>query len=373
MNSIDQTVRADAATPVKPVETPPKPTEWRPPGATLATILLAAALAGGGMLAVLSAWRLPPFATAVVGTDNAYVRGRTTIVSPQVSGYIAEIPVHDYQSVAAGATLVRIDDRTYRQQVAAAQASLDLARANLENNKQTIAQRQLDIATAEAKIASADAQLVKATADKQRADELVRQGSMSQSQLDTATAALDTTKAAVREALANRDGAGQALKSAEVNNAALSALVESATAQLELARIDLGYTEVKAPEGGTLSDVGARTGQYVTNGTELMFLVPDAHWVIANLKEADTADVRPGQRAWFTVDALGGARFEGRVDRISPAAGSEFSVLRTDNAIGNFTKIPQRIPVKIVIDPGQPSIDRLRPGMSVEAYVDTDS
>jgi multidrug resistance efflux pump len=119
--------------------------------------------------------------------------------------------------------------------------------------------------------------------------------------------------------------------------------------------------------------VDVRVGQYVTNGSQLMFLVPSTRWVTANFKEAQTHAMRPGQSAWFAVDALGGTRLRGHVQRISPAAGSEFAVLKPDNATGNFTKVPQRIAVRISIDPDQPASARLRPGMSVEAHVDTAS
>ena len=349
------------------------PRQWKPKTSSLLTKAFAVLLLAAGMTAILVAWQLPPFSTSVVKTDNAYVRGRTTIISPQVTGYISEIAVRDYSAINRGDVVLRIDDRIYRAQVAAARADLDIAASNLANNQQAIAQRRLDIATAEAKISSADAQLVKADADFKRASQLADKGSGSISAEDAARAALGVAMASLREANAGRGSADQALKAAEVNKAALEADVESARARLQLAEINLGYTTVTAPETGKLSDVTARLGQYVTNGSQLTFLVPKARWVVANFKEAQSGAIRHGQRAWFFVDALAGYRFEGTVEDISPAAGSEFSVLRTDNAIGNFTKIPQRIAVRIKIDPEQSEIERLGPGMSVEAHVDTAS
>jgi multidrug resistance efflux pump len=130
---------------------------------------------------------------------------------------------------------------------------------------------------------------------------------------------------------------------------------------------------VRAPESGRLSEVGVRVGQYVTAGSQLMFLVPPETWVIANYKEAQTARMAVGQPASFTVDGLANARLTGHVERLSPAAGSEFAVLKADNATGNFTKVPQRIAVRIKIDPGQPLAARLRPGMSVQTRIDTSS
>ncbi|MGA1830644.1 HlyD family secretion protein [Rhizobium wenxiniae] len=361
------------ATPRAADETPPQQQLWQPKISSLLTRVFAIALVGVGMAAILAAWQLPPFSTRVVKTDNAYVRGRTTVISPQVTGYIREISVKDYAAIKQGDVLLHIDDRVYRAQVAAAQADLDIASSNLANNKQAIAQRKLDITTAEAKIASANAQLVKAEADFKRASQLVGQGSGSVSAEDATRASRGVAVAAVQEAAAGRGSAEQALRAASVNEKALEAEVESTRAKLQLAEINLGYTVVSAPEDGKLSDVSARQGQYVTNGSQLMFLVPKARWVIANFKEAQSAAIRPGQRAWFFVDALAGVRFDGTVEDISPAAGSEFSVLRTDNAIGNFTKIPQRIAVRIQIDENQPDIERLGPGMSVEAHVDTSS
>ena len=143
--------------------------------------------------------------------------------------------------------------------------------------------------------------------------------------------------------------------------------------QLRLAEIDLDNTIIRAPEDGQVGEVGVRLGQYVTNGVQLLSLVPPERWVIANFKEAQTRRVRPGQPAVLSVDALGGARFKGHVERLSPAAGSEFAVLKPDNATGNFVKVPQRLGVRIAIDPGEALAARLRPGMSVEARIDTRS
>ena len=140
---------------------------------------------------------------------------------------------------------------------------------------------------------------------------------------------------------------------------------------MRLAEIDLENTVIKAPEAGQVGEVGVRLGQYVTNGSQLLSLVPNERWVIANFKEGQTARMAPGQPARIAVDALGGAKLGGRVQRLSPASGSEFAVLKPDNATGNFVKTPQRIGVRIILDPDQPLAARLRPGMSVEARVDT--
>ncbi len=140
---------------------------------------------------------------------------------------------------------------------------------------------------------------------------------------------------------------------------------------MHLAEIDLGNTRIVAPQDGTLGEVSARLGQYVAAGTQLMALVPHQVWIIANFKETQLADMQVGQEVGFTVDALKRARLTGTIERFSPAAGSEFSVIRPDNATGNFVKIAQRVPVRIAVDPGQPLAARLSPGMSVVVSVDT--
>jgi multidrug resistance efflux pump len=156
-----------------------------------------------------------------------------------------------------------------------------------------------------------------------------------------------------------------------VARAGLKAGVEAAEAALRLAEIDVEHTVVKAPESGQLSEIGVRNGAYVAAGTQLMSLVPSDLWIIANYKEAQTARMRVGQPVSFRVDALAGATLVGRIEQSAPAAGTEFSVLRPDNATGNFVKVAQRIAVRIRVDAGQASAARLRPGMSVEVATDT--
>lgn len=220
-------------------------------------------------------------------------------------------------------------------------------------------------------MANAQAQLQRAQADMRRVTELVEAGSVSLRERDQTLAALRQAEAGVRQAVAQRTIAQEQVRTVAVGRGGLEAAVENARAALRLAEIDLANTIVRAPQAGQVSEVGVRLGQYVTAGTQLLFLVPANVWVVANLKEAQTARIVPGQRVTFRVDALGGAELTGRVQQLAPAAGSEFSVIRPDNATGNFVKVPQRIAVRIAIDPGQPLSRRLRPGMSVETRVDT--
>jgi multidrug resistance efflux pump len=328
-------------------------------------------LAVGGLLAVAKAWGLPPFSSNIQTTDNAYVRGTTTVISPQVSGYVTAVLVRDFDNVKAGQVLVQVDDRIYRQRVEQAKAQLEAQVATLSNSAQSARARAAGVQAQAAAIANARAQLVRAQADMRRVEDLVSDGSVSQRERDQTFAALGQAEAAVRQAEAARDIAQQDVRTVAVGRGVLEAGVEGAQASLRLAEIDLSNTAVRAPGAGRLSEIGVRQGQYVTAGTQLMFLVPAQVWVIANFREAQTARMAPGQPSSFTVDALANVRFTGRVEQMSPAAGSEFAVLKPDNATGNFTKVPQRIAVRITIGPNQPLAARLRPGMSVQARVDT--
>jgi multidrug resistance efflux pump len=301
------------------------------------------------------------------------VRGQVTTLSPQVSGYVVAVGVKDFQPVKAGDVLVRIDDRIYAQRVQQAQANLDAAKANLANSLQAGRSKAASVEGQRAQLESSRAQLARTQADMRRVDELVADGSVSLREQDQTRAALLQAQAAVSQSRAAVEISRQDVISTQVSRGNLQAAVESAQAALRLAEIDLSNTLIRAPQDGRLSDVGVRQGQYVSAGSQLLFLVPPQMWVTANYKERQTAHMAAGQRAVLSVDALNGARITGRIERISPASGSEFSVLKSDNATGNFVKAAQRIPVRIALDPEQPDVLRLRAGMSVEARVDTAS
>ena len=346
---------------------------WHPPKKTR---LKSAVLIAIGLVAislVLYAWKLPPFQSAVVSTDNAYVRGQTTVISPQVTGYVTRVYVQDFEDVAAGTLLVQIDPRIYQQKVEQAHAQVMAAESNLHNNQQSLTSSQSTVLARNASIANAEAVLKKAQADMARVQELVGLGSLSPREGDQARAALQQAQAAVAEARAQKAVAEQGVKSTHVGKQGLQAAVAQAEAQAQLAQIDLDNTTIKAPQNGRLSEIGVKPGQLVNAGTQLMYLVPSHVWVVANFKETQTANIRVGQNAKVRVDALGGAELTGKVERIAPAAGSEFSVIRPDNATGNFVKVAQRIAVRIQINPNQELAKRLSPGMSVEASVDTGS
>ncbi|MBB4837237.1 multidrug resistance efflux pump [Sphingomonas kyeonggiensis] len=370
---------ADGQEPAPPAtsegaDPPPAPAadarRWKPPKLSWLSIAIAAALILIGVTAVLMAWQAWPFGGRSQSTENAYVRGQVTIISPQVSGYLTSVPVQDFARVKAGDVLATIDDRIYAQRVDQAKANVASADAALANNPQQVASKTATLGSQQAAVASAQAQLAKAQADYARIDALAKDGFVTRRDRDAALATLRTAQSAVAQAQAARTVATQDIRSVDVSKSGLVASVDAAKAALRLAEIDLANTVIRAPVAGQLGEIGGRQGQYVTAGTQLMALVPETLWVTANFKEAQTAKIRPGAKASFKVDALGGARLTGVVEQLAPAAGSEFAVIRSDNATGNFVKIPQRIAVRIRIDPDQPLAGRLRPGMSVEAKVE---
>jgi multidrug resistance efflux pump len=359
------------AAPAPSLSAVPAPSGWRPVKSSLRVTIIVVFIVLLGVLSVLAAWRLPPFNSLVQRTDDAYIRGLTTVISPQVSGYVTRVFVQDYEEVSAGQRLFQIDDRIYHQRVEQAKAQLDAQQANLDNFTQSLASRKAVLESTVAGVANARAQLIRAQADQHRADELVHDGSISIREADQTRAALRQAEATLAQSAAGSSSASQDVRSVVVNQGGLRAGVEGARAALHAAEIDLEHTVVLAPDSGRLGDVGVHVGQYVTNGTQLVFLVPPMRWVIANFKEEQTGRMQAGQRSWFTVDALENIRIDGHIERISPAAGSEFAVIKSDNATGNFVKVSQRISVRISVDPDQAASARLRPGMSVEARVDT--
>jgi multidrug resistance efflux pump len=348
------------------------PDRWRPPkpgwfGTSAILVLLIA-----GIAAILYAWHLVPFGGRFEQTDDAYVRGQTTVISPQVSGYVSDVPVKDFQYVRTGDVLVRIEDSIYRARVAQARANVLTQVSALANSDQAKRSKEASELSQDAAIADAQAQLLRARADSRRIDALIAHGWVTPAERDRQVAALRAAEAQLREAHAQREIGRQDVRTVVVGRSGLSANVEAAKAQVRLAEVDLGHTVIRAPLLGQLGEVSVRQGQYVTAGTQLMFLVPKTLWVTANYKEAQTRNMRVGDGASFTIDALGGKRLTGHVENLAPAAGSEFAVLRPDNATGNFVKVAQRIAVRITIDPNQPLAQRLRPGMSVVARIKTD-
>ena len=355
-----------AATPITPPSSKLIPTAKR-------TLILMFIVLIIGIGIILWAWKIGPFDSAVESTDNSYVKGKTTVLSSQINGYVKDVLVSDFDHVKKGQVLMHIDATTYDQKVTQAEAGVDQAQNALSNQSQNIAQRKADIVAADAKVEQARAAYQLSLAQQQRYQQLGDSGAASKSEQDKAVADTQNNLALLQQAQANVLVAQEALKTAQVAETGLKAQVTNAAAQLDQAQTTKNYSSIIAPMDGQLGEVNPRVGQYVAAGTQLLYLIPQQTWVTANFKETQIANMKIGQKAWFTVDALNHQKFTGHVEQISPAAGSEFSVLKADNATGNFTKVVQRIAVRIAIDPNQTGIENLRPGMSVISSVDTQS
>lgn len=348
----------------------PTPKKERP---SVRSALLMTVVALLGIVLVLRAWHVGPFQTADISTDNAYVRGQITVLAPQVNGYVTEVLVKDYEHVRAGQPLVKIDSRTYEAVLAQAQAQLANAQAQLANATQTQAQNHASLKAKQATLNATQAESERAQAELHRVEDLAQRGSVSLNERDKVRATARLASSNTDKARADIAIGQETIKATTVNRAALEAAVQMAQAQIHQAQINLDNTTVHAPSDGQVSEVSARQGQYVAAGSQLLYVVPPQLWVVANFKETQTAHVRVGQSAHFTVDGLDSAELTGKVLEIAPATGSEFTVLKADNATGNFTKVVQRLPVKIAIDADQALAQRLRAGMSVVAHVDTGS
>ncbi|MEX8195155.1 HlyD family secretion protein [Comamonas guangdongensis] len=359
---------ASAPAAAAPAALPPTPKKIQP---SLRSVLIMAVVALAGILLVLRAWNLWPFNSSVVSTDNAYVRGAVTVLAPQVNGYVTEVLVKDYEQVRAGQPLARIDRRSYEASLAQAEAQLANARAQLANADQTQAQNRAALAASRAGLAAVQAEAERSQAELQRVQELAERGSVSLNERDKVRATSRLASTNVARAEADIEINQEKIKATTVGRDSLKAQVQMAEAQLRQAQINLDNTMVYAPSDGQVSEVSVRKGQYVAAGTQLMYVVPPTFWVVANFKETQTARVQVGQAVSFSVDALGGVQLQGHVLELAPATGSEFSVLKADNATGNFTKVVQRLPIKISIDAGQQLAARLRPGMSVIVRLDT--
>src|SRR6266581_151007 len=285
-----------------------------------------------------------------VSTDNAQVDGHIIPILPKVGGYVVEVRTDENRQVKAGDTLVVLDDRDYRARLAQAEADLAVALAGVSNRAR--------VGQAEAQVAQMQANAEKAHADLERIKPLAEKDIVPKQ-------ALDAAEAAARAADAGLAAAQAALLGAD-------ARVAAARAARDQAALNLSYTRLTAPSEGVVSKKTVELGQLVQPGQPLMSEVPLSDvWVTANLKETQTADVTPGDPADFTVDAYGGRHFSGHVESLSPATGARFSLLPPDNATGNFTKVVQRIPVRIRLDGKNDAAHPLRPGMSVNVTITT--
>jgi membrane fusion protein (multidrug efflux system) len=308
-------------------------------------------------------------------TEDANMAGDVTPLAAKVSGYVQAVPVKDYQSVKKGDLLVEIEPTDYNAQLTQAEANLAAAQAALDNlANQKDVQRAL-IRQAEATIQATAADLQRYTLEAERQHDLLQTRIAGTRQ--NVEQADDNAKRTAAQLMLNNaqlDQQKALLASLDVQERQLAAQVRAAEAQVALARNNVGYTRIIAPADGMVGQRVVRTGQFVNVGTQVIAVVPLPNiWVIANYKETQMTDVRIGQLARVTVDAFPDLVLTGRVDSWSPGTGSTFALLPPDNATGNFTKVVQRVPVKIVLDPNQAIGTLVRPGMSVEATIDTRS
>jgi membrane fusion protein (multidrug efflux system) len=304
-------------------------------------------------------------------TDDAYVGGDVTAMAPKVSGFIADVAVTDNQSVHQGDLLIRLDDRDYRAALARTEAMVAGQQATLANLDATRRLQQAVIRQAQAGIAAADAETQRARDDQARYQSLAR----------TAAASLQTSQKAdadYKQALAGADKARAALDAAQqqvlvidTQKLQTQAALDAAIADRDTARLNLGYTELRAPFDGVVGNRSARTGAFAGVGSQLIAIVPARNlWVDANFKENQLAKMHAGEPVTIYADVLPDVVFHGHVGSLSPATGAQFSVLPPENATGNFTKIVQRVPVRVLLDGDASELGRLRPGLSVTAEVD---
>ncbi len=307
----------------------------------------------------------------MVATDDAYVQADYTTVAPKVSGYIGDVLVRDNQPVKAGQVLAQIDDRDFRAAQAQAKAGVDAAEAAIRNIDAELALQQSVIEEAKAQIAASQASLKFNRTDVVRYSELAKSGYASEQRAQQSETARSQSGADVQRDQAAFMAAQKKVAVLETQRVQAVADRDRAQAVLRQADLNLSYTMIVAPVDGTVGARSLRVGEYVAAGTQLMAVVPlDAAYIVANFKETQLTRVRDGQPVTVKVDSFPGVRITGHVDSLSPASGLEFSLLPPDNATGNFTKIVQRIPVKIVLDDARLA-NLLRAGMSVEPTVNT--
>jgi membrane fusion protein, multidrug efflux system len=300
-------------------------------------------------------------------TDDAFIDTRTVTISPQVAGAIVDVPVTDNQMVDAGAVLVHIDDRDYRSNLDQANAQVEEAQAGVANYDAQLGAQQANIDQATKQSAQAQATLTFAQQQNDRYQTLAKTGSGSEQQAQQ-------TASDLRQKQAAYEGAEAAVASAQKQVAVLKAQRQNAAGQLDQARAaqeqaqtNLARTVIAAPIDGRVTKLSAAKGAYAPVGTALMMFVPRDVWVTANFKETQLADMRPGQPVDIVADAYPGRTFQGHVDSIQGGSGTAFSLLPAENATGNYVKIVQRVPVKIVFD--QPPDVLFGPGMSVTPSV----
>ncbi|WP_193165321.1 HlyD family secretion protein [Microbulbifer hainanensis] len=304
-------------------------------------------------------------------TDDAYVTIDSTLVAPKVAGFIDEVLVQDNQHVKAGDLLARIEDSDFRAALNEASAGVSAAEANLKHAEASLEKQKAVIQQARANITAGRAEVVFADQERKRYATLVTRGAGSLQDSQQANSRYDAADARLeyqRAALVSQERELQVLRTQRDQ---MAAHLQQAQAELEKAQLNLSYTRISAPIDGVVANRAVRQGAYVNPGNLLLAIVPVSKaYVVANYRETQLAHIRPGQSASMRVDSIPDVIFSGHVDSIAPATGLEFAPIKPSNATGNFTKVVQRIPVKIVFEPNQAGLGRLRAGMSVVTKIE---
>jgi membrane fusion protein (multidrug efflux system) len=366
-----------ASTPVSPASAP----TLQPPSSArnasswnrLAIPVLAVLAAFGFIALATLRWDAWVGSAVIQSTNDAYVKADMTRLSSRVAGEVLAVAANDFQRVKAGDLLVQIDPADYEAQVALAEAGVAGAQAAFDNLANQVELQYATIAQAEAQQVSALAQEVEAREEQERQQSLEKTDAGTRQKLEQAVAAYARAQADVRASRALIAAQRHQLEVLSGTKKQRGADISAAKATLAAAKLKLGYTKITAPFDGVVGERQVQPNDYVNIGSNLINVVPLPDvYVIANYKETQLTRVRPGQSVEVTVDSFPGERLHGRVERISPASGSQFALLPPDNATGNFTKVVQRVPVRIALDKGQPLLERLLPGMSVVTQIHTD-
>jgi membrane fusion protein (multidrug efflux system) len=307
----------------------------------------------------------------VEDTDDAYIGGDVTVIAPKVAGYIARLEVRDNQTVRAGDVIARLDDRDYRAALAKAEGAVAAAQAALANLDATRQLQDAKIGEARAGVSASSAETARARDDQTRYQNLSAKAAVSLQSSQKADAEYKQALAGDQKAQAQLAAAQRELDVIGTRKQQAQAALEQASAERDLAKLNLEYTVLRAPINGVIGNRRAREGAYATVGSQLLSIVPSQGlWVDANFKEGQLARFKPGQRASIVADVMPGHVFHGTVASLAPATGAQFSVLPPENATGNFTKIVQRVPVRIQLDEVDGRLGTLRPGLSVNAEID---
>ena len=305
-------------------------------------------------------------------TNDAYVSADYTVVAPKVAGFIKQVLVEDNQQVQAGQLLATLDDRDYQAALDAAQAQLLVGRAQSADARATLERQAALIAQAEAAVKAAQAEAAFADHEVTRYSRLAEQGAGTVQNAQQARSGVDQARARLSNAQAALLATRKQVDILQAQVASADGQLKRAEAGLEKANLDLSYTRIVAPVDGMVGERALRVGAYVNPGARLLSVVPLSRaYVVGNFQETQLTHVQPGQAVNISVDTFSGETLRGHVESIAPATGVTFAAVKPDNATGNFTKVVQRIPVKIVFDADQPLLERLRVGMSVEAVIDT--